>query len=229
MLDSSVENTNEAAVKLNVDFQFPAPVYTVEIPKFFPAVRKLSDKLLADKKRAVGVDKNHPMLMTDNFFGEESVASFTQFVGQTAWNLLSEQGYAMDNMDVVFDEMWVQQHYKHSLMEQHTHRFGSQIVGFYFLDVPTPTPQAKFYDPRLAAMQGSLREKDPEKLTIASSVITYNPKPGLMIFTNSWLAHSFSKNLSTKPFSFVHFNLTAEPSPVQPIMPAPAAGAVEVI
>ena len=62
MLDSSVENTNEAAVKLNVDFQFPAPVYTVEIPKFLPAVRKLSDKLLADKKRAVGVDKNHPML-----------------------------------------------------------------------------------------------------------------------------------------------------------------------
>ncbi len=122
----------------------------------------------------------------------------------------------MQNMTVQFTEMWTQKHYKHSLMEQHTHRFGSQLVGFYFLEVPTPSPRALFYDPRQGAVQGSLPEADPARLSFASSVINYEPKPGLLMFTNSWLAHSFTKNTSKKPFSFVHFNLVAMPN-FQPV------------
>lgn len=229
MSKSPVVEQKPESIRLNLDLQFAAPVYTVEMPKFLPSVKKISAQLLREKSRELGRDKNPQLLMTDNFFLRDEVAPFTQFVGQTAWNILSEQGYAVDTMDVVFEEMWVQQHHKHSLMEQHTHRFGSQIVGFYFLEVPDPAPQAVFYDTRIGALQGGLPEKDQSRLTLASPAVTYNPKPGLMIFTNSWLAHSLSRNLSNKPFSFVHFNLTAVPSIAQRPEVSADSSEVEVI
>lgn len=203
----------EKVVQLSADFHFASPVYSVEMPKFLSDVNNISQKLLDHKKETNGISEQHPVLMTDNFFDAPEIEEFRNFVGQTSWNILHEQGYAMEGMSTMFSEMWTQEHYKHSLMEQHTHRFGSQIVGFYFLKVPDPAPQAVFYDPRIAAMQGALRERNDKELTLASTAVTYDPKPGQLIFTNSWLAHSFPKNLTDDPFRFVHFNLYAAPNP----------------
>jgi uncharacterized protein (TIGR02466 family) len=196
------------------------------MPTFLADVKKFSSRLLRAEKTGKGVNADYPVVMTSNFFAAPEVAEFASFVGNTSWNILSEQGYAMDGMDVMFSEMWVQEHHKHSLMEQHTHRFGSQIVGFYFLDVPDPAPQAVFYDPRVAAVHAAWRERDPNKLTMASSAVTYTPKPGMFIFTNAWLAHGFSKNLSSKPFKFVHFTLYVAPSVVQPTSAEPLENTV---
>ena len=173
------------------------------------------------------INENFPVIMSENFFADPDAQKFTDFVGTVSWQILKDQGYAMDNMVVQFTDMWTQQHYKHSLMEQHSHRFGSQIVGFYFLEVPEETPRALFYDPRVSRLHGSLPESKPEQLTLASSIINYEPKPGLFIFTNSWLAHSFTKNISEKPFSFVHFNLTV--APVQQTHVTPFTPEVEVV
>lgn len=203
----------EKVVQLSADFYFASPVYSVEMLKFLSDVNSVSQKLLDDKKEIYGVSEQHPVLMTDNFFDVPEVTEFRNFVGQTSWNILREQGYAMEGMSTMFSEMWTQEHYKHSLMEQHTHRFGSQIVGFYFLGVPDPAPQVAFYDPRAGAIQGGLPEQDNKKLTLASPAVTYDPKPGQFIFTNSWLAHSFSKNLTNDSFRFVHFNLYVAPDP----------------
>lgn len=226
-------NTEEAtkpSVQLSADFHFASPVYTVDMPEFLPSVRALSEELVRKDKDAKGVNSDYPVTMTENFFDAPEVAEFSQFVGQTSWNILNEQGYAMDNMAVMFSEMWVQEHRKHSLMEQHTHRFGAQIVGFYFLEVPDPAPQAVFYDPRIAAVASGLPERDANKLTLASAAVTYTPRPGLLIFTNAWLAHSFSKNLSDAPFSFVHFNLYAAPDvAAAPVVEEQSASTVEVV
>lgn len=206
--------------RLTLEAHFATPVYTLYKPEFLDPIKKVSKKRLKAVKKEKGINENFPVLMSGNFFDDPAARSFTNFVGQTSWNILSEQGYAMQNMVVQFTEMWTQEHHKHSLMEQHTHRFGSQIVGFYFLDVPPDAPRALFYDPRQGAVQGGLPEGDPTKLSFASSVINYEPKPGLFIFTNSWLAHSFTKNLSDKPFRFVHFNLTVAPN-MQPVQAEP--------
>ena len=32
------------------------------------------------------------------------------------------------------------------------------------------------------------------------------------MFTNSWLPHSFTKNESKKPLSFIHFNIAVQPA-----------------
>ncbi|NDG03534.1 MAG: hypothetical protein EB119_10195, partial [Synechococcaceae bacterium WBB_34_004] len=58
--------------------------------------------------------------------------------------------------------------------------------------------------------QIDLPETDVNQATIASKMINFEPKPGLMIFSNAWLAHSFTRHASEKPIKFVHFNLTVQ-------------------
>jgi len=43
----------------------------------------------------------------------------------------------------------------------------------------------------------------------------------MMIFANSWLAHSFTRHAADLPIKFVHFNLAVIPVPVAPSV-APA-------
>ena len=60
--------------------------------------------------------------------------------------------------------------------------------------------------------------------TIASKMINFEPKPGLMIFSNAWLAHSFTRHASEKPIKFVHFNLTVQQNaPINHCKPIPPA------
>jgi uncharacterized protein (TIGR02466 family) len=151
--------------------------------------------------------------MTNNFYGDPRMAEFSEFVGATAWNILNEQGYDMQNMAVSFTEMWTQEHHKHSAMDAHVHGFGSQIVGFYFLETPEDGSRVVFHDPRSAKVQIDLPERDMSAATPASKAINFTPKPGLMIFANSWLSHSFTRHAADKPIKFVHFNLTVIPTP----------------
>jgi uncharacterized protein (TIGR02466 family) len=146
--------------------------------------------------------------MTGNFYDDPRAAEFTNFVGSTAWNILSGQGYNMQNKTTTFLEMWTQEHHKHSSMDQHTHGFGSQIVGFYFLEAPENCSSVVFHDPRAGKVQISLDEQDPKTATAASSMIHFKPKPGMLMFANAWLAHSFTRHAADTPIKFVHFNLT---------------------
>jgi hypothetical protein len=43
-----------------------------------------------------------------------------------------------------------------------------------------------------------------------SNMINIEPKEGMLIFTNSWLAHSFSRNASNKNMQFIHFTVTPQ-------------------
>jgi hypothetical protein len=52
-------------------------------------------------------------------------------------------------------------------------------------------------------------------------MINFTPKPGMMVFANSWLAHSFTRHAADQAIEFVHFNLTVQQAPA--ICQAPAA------
>jgi uncharacterized protein (TIGR02466 family) len=160
--------------------------------------------------------------MTGNYFGDPRIAGFSEFVGATAWNILNEQGYAMQDKAVSFMEMWTQEHYKHSAMDAHVHGYGSQITGFYFLETPENCSHVVFHDPRAAKVQIDLPEQDMNMATPASKMINFTPKPGMMIFANSWLMHSFTRHAAELPIKFVHFNLTVIQQPQACAMP-PAA------
>jgi uncharacterized protein (TIGR02466 family) len=211
-----VQNT-----QITVGYHFPCPIYLIDRPDFLELVKVVSDEALLDKRQQDGLDEIYPVIMSANYFADSRMAAFAEFVGSTAWNILNEQGYAMQDKVVSFIEMWTQEHYKHSAMDAHVHGFGSQIVGFYFLETPENCSRVVFHDPRSAKVQIDLPEQDVNMATPASKMINFQPKPGMMIFANAWLAHSFTRHAADLPIKFVHFNLTVQMAPPS-VCPAPA-------
>lgn len=208
--------------QLAVAHHFPCPIYLIERPDFLEIVNQVSEENLEIQRKERGLDEIYPVRMTGNYFADPRLAKFSEFVGATAWNILNEQGYAMQDKAMSFMEMWTQEHHKHSAMDAHVHGFGSQIVGFYFLETPENSSRVVFHDPRAAKVQIDLPEQDMGLATPASKMINFEPKPGLMIFANAWLMHSFTRHAADLPIKFVHFNLSVQMA--QPaVCPAPAA------
>jgi uncharacterized protein (TIGR02466 family) len=208
--------------QLQVAYHFPCPIYIIERPDFLDAVNTVSEEALEVQRKERDLNEIYPVYMTQSYFADPRMADFSSFIGSTAWNILSEQGYAMQDRAVQFTEMWTQEHHKHSAMDAHVHGFGSQIVGFYFLETPENCSHVVFHDPRAAKVQIDLPEQDVDAATPASKAINFTPKPGMMIFANSWLAHSFTRHAAELPIKFVHFNLTVIQQPQACTLP-PAA------
>ena len=70
------------------------------------------------------------------------------------------------------------------------------------------TKQCRLWKCGRKSIQIDLPEQDMNIATPASKMINFVPKPGMMIFANSWLAHSFTRHAADLPIKFVHFNLT---------------------
>lgn len=209
--------------QLQVAYHFPCPIYIIERPDFLEAVKVVSEEALNVTRKTQELNEIYPVVMSGSYYADPRMAEFSEFVGATAWNILNEQGYAMQNMAMSFTEMWTQEHYKHSAMDPHVHGFGSQIVGFYFLETPKDCSRVVFHDPRAAKVQIDLPEQDQNMATPASKMINFEPKPGMMIFANSWLMHSFTRHAADLPIKFVHFNLNVIQQPQQSCGIPPAA------
>lgn len=199
---------------LNEFHYFVTPIYITQQPQFLEAVKEIAADSIKQIHGSKKPDKLYPLRMSGNMLEDERIAPFAEFVGQTAWNILASQGYAMDGFSTAFTEMWCQEHFQTSSMEYHAHGGGNFIVGFYFLDVPEGAPPAVIHDPRPARAMLSLPEADPSQATHASSMINFKPEPGMMLFAPAWLAHSFARNASKEPFRFVHFNLSVQQNAV---------------
>ena len=194
--------------QLQVAYYFPCPIYLIERPDFLEVVNEVSEENLIVQRNMHKLDDIYPVRMSYNYFNDPRLAKFCDFVGATAWNILNDQGYAMADKGMAFTEMWSQEHNKHSSMDQHIHGFGSQIVGFYFIDTPEDCSRVAFHDPRAGKVQIDLPEQDSSLASPASKMINFTPKPGLLVFANSWLAHSLTRHAADTPIKFVHFNLT---------------------
>ena len=192
---------------------FPSIVVTAFKPEFLEAVNAVSDENLAQQPD--DINEIFPAKMSGDFSQDPRLADFCTFIGKSAWEILRNQGHDMQNASTFFTEMWTQEHHKHSLMEQHVHGNGAQLVGFYFLETPENCSKALFYDPRPGKVQINLPEADMSEITPASNMIGFEAKPGTMIFANSWLPHGFTRHGSDEPIKFVHFNINVEYAPAQ--------------
>ena len=188
----------------NTFYHFASPIYVDKHIDFLSSVEEVADEALS----AVYGDLNEifPVEQTTNFANDSRIEDFCVFIGNTAWNFLSHQGYDMSALGITIDTVWAQMHYKHSLMEQHVHP-ESKLIGFYFLETPKGCSRPMFHDPRPAKVFNFLPESSIETITPASNVINLTPEPGMLIISNSWLPHSFSRHASDEPLKFLHFNL----------------------
>jgi uncharacterized protein (TIGR02466 family) len=197
----------EMSDTLEEQHYFPTPVYVVLKPEFLDAVRTVSARY-EEKSRERKKNPDYVNLMTASYQHEPELQEFSQYVSQTAWNILSSQGFAMDQLVTYFTEMWTQEHNHMSSMETHVHGQGAQISAFYFIDVPDKACKLVIHDPRPGKVIINLPEKNNEEITTASHQIVFTPQQGSLIFANAWLPHSFTKNMSDEPMRFVHMNLS---------------------
>jgi len=190
---------------------FPTMVYSIKKMEFFEAVRKSANTALSD----IGHELNeiYPVKMTGDISQDPNIQDFCAYTAVTALNILREQGYNVREKAAFFTEMWCQEHHKFSQMDQHVHHNGVQMVGFYFLDTPEGSCAATFHDPRPGKTQLGISEEDMSNVTYASNAFHFKPEPGVLVLTNAWLPHSFTKNGSNEPFRFVHFNISLVDNP----------------
>jgi len=199
-------------------FYFPSVVYSKRKPEYVDIVKEVSYKSL--NERPADINEIYPVRMSDDLRGSEGLSDFLQYIIQTAWNILGQQGYAINNLNTFFTGIWTQEHHKHSLMEQHVHGNGDQLVGIYFLDCPPKCSRVVFHDPRPGKVQINLPEQDMSQITCGSNMIHYTPEPGLLLFSNSWLPHSFGRHADDEPLTFVHFNIGVQIAQTCPVSQA---------
>jgi len=205
------DTTEQVKPDFDAYYYFPSPVYVAKKPEFLEIINEVSEEEL--KKITQDVNEIYPMHNTDNYAGDPRLVDFCKYLWQSGWNILNGQGYDMNSFNVMVDAVWTQEHYKHSLMEQHVHGGGGQLVGFYFLETPENCSRVMFHDPRGGKVQINLPEADMSNATPASNIINFQPEAGMMIVSNAWLPHSFGRHGSDKPIKFVHFNLSVQYAP----------------
>lgn len=191
---------------------FPSVVYTVEKPAFLVDVIAVAERLLEKSRATAPLSDVYPMYMTESLLPEARAQQLAQFIAESAWAVLDNQGYNMDGLETYVNEIWVQEHHKGSGMEQHVHSHGTLLSGFYFLQCPENSSMIELHDPRPGKVQSSLPLKDAQQVRDGHNSIFIPPKDGLFVLTNSWLPHSFTRNTSTTPFRFVHFNVSVRKS-----------------
>lgn len=186
---------------------FPSSVYILDKPEFLDLVKQVSQEYVEDYRKNLKVDELYPMIQTRPFANDKRLNEFVNYIAQTGWNILSEQGFAMDNKQTTVTEMWTHSYLKYGSMEQHVHPVGSYITGFYVIETPKKCSEIVLFDPRPGKVQCSIGVKFEGSLKEGHDRVYFTPKPGMMFFSNSWLPHGFTRNGSDSPFSFVHFNI----------------------
>lgn len=182
---------------------FPTDIYAEELPQFVDRVRVVAFDYLKDSEKA---HELYPVKMSGSMEMDPRIHDFAAHVAITSGNILADQGYMVDGMGAYFQSMWCQEHHKGSGMDQHTHP-GSLMVGFYFIDVPDNSSAITFFDPRPGKVAFPLHEARQEDITYASNAFHMAARPGLLVVTNSWLPHSFTRHGGNKPLRFIHFNI----------------------
>ena len=199
---------------------FASMIYTIQKPEFLDDVNAVADELLEASKKAMPMNETYPSVMTGSMIGVERTVPFEQFIADSAWTILDSQGYNMDTLGTYVSELWAQEHFKYSGMEQHVHPHGVVLSGFYFLTAPENGCMIELHDPRPGKVQASLPIKDPVQVKDANNSLFIKPEAGLIIFSSSWLPHSFTRNASSDPVKFIHFNVSVKPieKPAGPIV-----------
>ena len=213
--------------KLNTDYLFVSPVWWKHKPEWVESLNTASDPYIAQAKKNMGKQikernkkfgnrKDHGFIYHSGpLIGDPKFKTLQDYIGATAYNLLTEQGFDLTNFTLNITELWVQEFAEHGGGHHslHTH-WNGHISGFYFLKGGDNTSRPLFEDPRPGRLMNLLPQKDSRVVSIASHQINYAVKPGFLIFFNSFMPHLYLVDDGYDPFRFIHFNIQAIPNSV---------------
>ena len=205
---------------------FDTLIYQAEIPKYLDdkdfmsvcnehtdkAIKNTQQKIEERQKKYNAAIKDHGMSYhsESKLYEDDRFHNFELLVRNTAYNILTDQGFDLSNHTLDYTEMWIQKFAFEGGGHQDTHvHWDNHISGFYFVDCSERTSKPIFHDPRPARMMLNLPIKDHSKLCPAMERQIIKVKPGTLLMFNSWLPHQFSVDDGIDPFRFIHFNIQA--------------------
>ena len=207
---------------------FQSAIYRTEAPQYLDLLNLVCDPFIVEAKK-----KTAPQIVsreakagkdigdiglsyhTENLMKQAELYQFRRFIKSTSENILDAQGYDLKDYDLKFTEMWCQEFANQGGGHHDTHiHWNNHISGFYFLKCSDRTSAPLFHDPRAGKMMTQLPEKDRNVVTLATEKVLLRPKPGTVMFFNSYLPHQFAVDNGVDPFRFIHFNLQAIPKNV---------------
>ena len=207
---------------------FQSAIYRTEAPQYLDLLNLVCDPFIVEAKKKTapqiasreakaGKDIGDIGLSyhTENLMKQAELYQFRRFIKSTSENILDAQGYDLKDYDIKFTEMWCQEFANQGGGHHDTHiHWNNHISGFYFLKCSDRTSAPLFHDPRAGKMMTQLPEKDRNVVTLATEKVLLRPKPGTVMFFNSYLPHQFAVDNGVDPFRFIHFNLQAIPKNV---------------
>jgi uncharacterized protein (TIGR02466 family) len=211
---------------LKFDYCFPTPIYYVEIQNYLNLLNKISDEYIKKTKKENNLKiknrnkkfkkdiKDHGMSHNSiSMINDIRIKEFQNFIKESSFTILENQGYDMSNHKLFFSEMWVQEFAEVGGGHHETHiHSNNHISGFYFLKCSENTSKPVFHDPRPGKLMTDLPKKNVLNIDFSTNKMFYNIKPGTLMFFNSYLPHQFEVDNGIDPFRFIHFNLKAIPN-----------------
>jgi uncharacterized protein (TIGR02466 family) len=206
---------------------FQCPIWFADEPAFVDKLNKASDSYIKESKKNMqkSINKRNKkygnkgdmghVFHSTTLIGDPKFKQLQEYIGATSYNLLDEMGFDLSNFQIFITEMWVQEFAKqggghHTL---HTH-WNGHISGFCFLKASNATSRPMFEDPRPGNLMNLLPQKDINKISYASNQISYDVRPGRMIFFPSYMPHLYTVDMGYEPFRFIHWNCQAIPKGV---------------
>jgi len=212
---NEVESADSIKIE-NLSF-FACPVFKISMPDYIDVVKEVGEESLQEIIKHIpelaDVNEIYPTRQSGTFHNHQKLQQFSQDVIQISWEVLHAQGYDMQRFTTMYEAMWLQEHHKMSGMEQHVHKGGIYLVGFYFLDVPKNSSRLIFHDPRPGKVQMDLPQANVREVTLSSDTVNIEPSPGDLFFAPAWLPHSFSRHGSDEVLKFVHINIAVQNTP----------------
>ena len=198
---------------VNMESYFSSNVYSCYIPDWVKDFNKSTNKYIREvrKENLSRIKKDFGTSHCSySLIGDSDFFILSDFITSVSKDILAQQGYDLSRKKIKLNDFWVQEFSKQGGGHQayHVHP-NNHISGFYFLKCSDNTSFPLFEDPRPGKVMTDLRGINEDKITSSSNQIFYKPKPGTLIFFNSYLPHQFTVDRGIDPFRFIHFNLQA--------------------
>jgi hypothetical protein len=182
---------------------FPSRIYRDERPDLAQQVLPICNVWFDEV-----INTNHPVCQTPNLSYEADFRQLSDYLLLSANNILREQGYLVEKYDFYLSGLWVQE-IKQNSHTQCQMQKNSQICGWFFLEVPNPSPTAVYYDTRINKNMIELDFNQQDNIEFASSCIHFdNMQAGTVLLTNSWMQHQLTGSTSEQPTKCIHFTIS---------------------
>jgi len=183
---------------------FPSIVYREEHPEWVEQTLRVSQKYYATAAQN-RQDPTSPVLQTGHMAQDQELAFLTEYIINSAINILQSQGYSVDKYGFYLSGLWGQDVHCAGSTNVHVHK-NSQICGWFFLETPQDGAYPVYYDTRMNKQMMELDFYQGSEVSNATSAIHFkNVQPGTFLFANSWMQHQLTQNNAQTKTKAIHF------------------------